>query len=213
MRDPVLSEVQLIGPHRLLVGDLTAGAVGRLMGLTLADVIYSDPPWGPGNQQYWHTMNARGSAPRTDWPRFLAAFCWVCAAARSSDAPVLVEMGLRWADELDAAMLTAGLARHARWKITYGPRSKPMPHTLNLYGANVPGLGPRWKPDDPHGEAPTRAVLARVVRPGAVVLDPCTGLGMTARITHELGGRFFGCELNPGRMARTVAWLEKRVCP
>ena len=78
-----------IGTHALMVGDITTDAVSQLMGAELADVIYSDPPWGPGNQQYWHTMRSRGSVPRTSWPGFLAAFCGVCAAHRKPDAPVL----------------------------------------------------------------------------------------------------------------------------
>ena len=60
------------------------------------------------------------------------------------------------------------------------------------------------------GRAVTRAALAAVVRPAMIVLDPCTGLGMTARITHALGGCFRGGEMNPKRLARTEEWLRKR---
>ena len=62
----------IIGQHRLWVGDITDGAVEQLMGGERADVIYSDPPWGPGNQQYWHTMRERGARPRTSRPN------WAC---------------------------------------------------------------------------------------------------------------------------------------
>lgn len=197
-----------INPHRLLCGDITTGCVGGLMGDELADAIYSDPPWGPGNQQYWHTMRERGAAPRTSWPDFLLAFCGVCATYRKPAAPVFVEMGMRWADELDAAMLRAGLPRQRRWVVTYGPKKNPLPVTLNLYGPLDIEIA---MPDPAHGEPVTRAVLEAVVRPGAIVLDPCTGLGMTARITHRLGGVFRGTEMNAARLERTAEWLRKAV--
>jgi len=197
-----------IGHHRLLVGDLTTGAVATLMGDERADVVYSDPPWGPGNQQYWHTINARGSAPRTSWAAFLAAFCDACARFRQPDAPVFVEMGLRWVDDLDAAMATAGLVRQGRWTIFYGPKKKPLPNTLSLFGPRAIDIA---LPTPPHGEPVTRAALSAVVRPGRIVLDPCTGKGMTARITHTLGAHFRGCELNPRRLDITATWLRRRV--
>jgi hypothetical protein len=195
-----------IGTHRLMIGDITTDVVSQLMGAELADVIYSDPPWGPGNQQYWHTMRSRGSVPRTSWPGFLAAFCGVCAAHRKPDAPVFVEMGMRWADELDSAMIAVGLPRRRRWVVTYGPKKKPLPVTLNLYGPRDIDV---VMPEPAHGEPVTRAVLEVVVRPGALVLDPCTGLGMTARITHKLGASFRGTEMNANRLETTLAWLRK----
>lgn len=192
-----------IGPHRLLHGDLVAGAVGALMGQERADAIYSDPPWGPGNQRYWHTHN--GSVPQTDWPAFLAAFCGACATYRKPDAPVFVEMGLRWVEELDAAMERVGLPRQRRWDTSYGRPAHP--NALLLYG-------PRDMPidlgDSTHGEPVTRTILAEVVRPGSIVLDPCCGKGMTARHTHLCGGSFRGSELNAKRMEVTASWLRKR---
>lgn len=194
-----------IGPHRLVNADITTGAIAELMGDELADVIYSDPPWGPGNQQYWHTYNQRGSAPRTSWDEFLAVFCATCAKFRKASAPVFVEMGLRWVDQLDAAMASVGLQRQRVWEITYGRPAHP--NSLRLYG-------PQDVPVElvkTHGPPVTATILGAVVSPGSVVLDPCCGLGMTARNTHKLGGKFRGCELNPKRLAVTAAWLEKRV--
>lgn len=198
--------IEEIGDHRVMCGDITAGAVDLLMGYDRADVIYSDPPWGPGNQQYWHTMRERGARPRTSWDEFLDTFCRVCAKFRKPRAPVFVEMGIRWTDQLDEAMLRAGLRRQRQWAITYGPKSQPRPNTLTLYGPHDIAIE---LPSPPHGEPVTRSVLVAVVRPGALVLDPCTGLGMTSRIAHALGARFRGTEMNAARLARTRERLQK----
>lgn len=196
-----------IGNHRLFCGDITDGAVRTLMGNERADIVYSDPPWGPGNQRYWHTHN--GTDPRTDWMAFLDCFAGEVARYRKPDAPVLVEMGLRWTAELDAAMMAAGLPFRRRWRIFYGPKSKPLPNALCLYGPRDLDL----EVDGMRGEPITSAALAASVSPGDVVLDPCAGLGMTARVTHALGGAFRGCEMNQKRLDVTAAWLRRKVAP
>lgn len=196
-----------IGPHRLEVGDIHAGVVERLMADELADVIYSDPPWGPGLLQMFATMNEPGARPAAEWSAFLAAFAALCATYRAPRAPVFVEMGLQWVDQLDAAMAGVGLARRTRWAVSYGAKKAPRPATLSLYGDVDVDIR---MPEPPHGEPVTRAALAAVVVPGSVVLDPCTGLGMTARVTHRLGGLFRGTELNSKRMEVTAKWLRAR---
>lgn len=204
-----MMEVEQIGPHRLLCGDITElEVVDTLMAGAKADVIYSDPPWGPGNQQYWHTMNKRGSKPRTSWESFICSFASVCAQYRKPNAPVFVEMGLRWTDDLDEAMDSVGLRMTRRWVILYGPKKRPLENTVALFGAPCP---PITLPDPPHGEPVTRAILEPVVREGDIILDPCVGLGMTARATFRFGGIFYGSELNDGRLRRTTDWLKKRI--
>lgn len=196
-----------IGPHRLLCGDLTAGAVDALMGEERADVVYCDPPWGPGLLQMFATMNESGSSPRLSWSGFLAAFSETIVRFSRPEAPIFVEMGLRWVDELDETMAKVGRPPLRRWDVSYGPTKAPRPNSLTLYGLHDV---PVELPDPPHGEAVTRAALAAVVREGSLVLDPCTGLGMTARFTHAFGGAFRGVELNPARLDRTAAWLRAR---
>lgn len=202
-------KVKEIGVHRLICGDITRDeVVSTLMGENKADVIYSDPPWGPGNQKYWHTMNQRGSKPRTDWKTFLEAFAKTCVNYRKLGAPVFIEMGLRWTDDLDSAMGAVGLDIVRRWTILYGPKKKPYKNTVALYGSPSPQID---LPDPPYGEPVTRAILESVVKKGDIVLDPCTGKGMTARVTHLLNGIFYGAELNAERLRRTEDWLRKRV--
>lgn len=198
----------MIGPHRLLAGDLTAGAVAAVMGSDLADVIYTDPPWGPALLQTFATLHEKGSVPRLPWAAFLAELAMQISLAIAPRAPVFVEMGLRWVDELDAAMDAVGLPPRRRWAVTYGAKNHPLPSAVSLYGERDVRVD---LPVPPHGEPVTRAILGAVVRPGMVVLDPCTGLGMTARATHLLGGSFRGVELTAARLERTAAWLRRRI--
>jgi hypothetical protein len=207
-----------VGKHRLMIGDITTGAVSQLMGAELADVLYSDPPWGAGNQQYWHTMRERGAKPRTSWEEFLDAFAGVAMTHTKPEAPVFIEMGCRWADQLVDTMTARGFERVKCWMMTYGPRSKPLPVTLNLFGrpeamARLQTLAQKidseW-PAVPHGEPVTKHVLSCCVQPNHLVLDPCTGLGMTARWAHKLGASFRGTEMNEKRLERTATWLRSK---
>ena len=202
-----MSEPIVIGRHRLLCGDVTEGAALALMGEERADVIYSDPPWGPGMLRTFATMNSPGSSPRLGWGSFLGSFCRSVADFRKPDAPVFVEMGNRWTKDLCDAMAGEGLYWMRTWEVTYGSKSDPRPSALMLFGPHDVGV---TMPSVPHGEAVTVAALSAVVQPETIVLDPCTGLGMTARVTHRLGGQFRGTELNASRLERTANWLRGR---
>ncbi len=204
-----MSNLIEVGPHRLLCGDLTDGAVERLMGDELADVTYTDPPWGQGLLTMFAT--GAGTTPRLPWPAFLDRLARTVVAHTKQGGPLFIEMGTRWEEDLRWALWREGLVPRvelSRWEVTYGGLKKPRPSLLFLVGS---GGGRVVMPDPPHGQAVTRAALAPFVGPGTVVLDPCTGLGMTARVTVELGGVFRGVELNPARLERTVEWLRRRV--
>jgi len=197
-----------VGKHRFVCGDITQGAVAEVMGGELADVVYTDPPWGPGLLRVFASMAEPGTLPRLPWLAFLDAFARSVAEHRKPHAPVFVEMGTRWVAELDAAMMAAGLTLQRRWITTYGSRSQPKRATLTLYGPRFLEL---QLPDPPHGEPVTLAVLTATLRPGSVVLDPCTGLGRTGKLTARLGGCFRGTELNQARLDRAIAAVRKEV--
>lgn len=187
-----------------MAGDVTDGALSTLMAGELADVVYGDPPWGQGLLRIFASM--ANVAPRFAWRGFLDALAVAIVTVRKPTAPVFLEMGCRWEDDLVSAMRLAGLPLRNRWAVAYGSRSKPCPSLLLLFGPTDVSV---TMPTPPMGEPMTRAALVPVVRAGTVVLDPCTGLGMTARITHTLGGNFRGLELNPNRLGKTMTWLRR----
>ncbi len=204
----------IIGRHRLLVGDVTTGVTTTMLGPSelsvlmdgeLADVVYVDPPWGPAILKSFAKAAGKSSLP---WRGFLDKFAESVAAIAKPEAPIFVEMGERWTDDLDEAMALFRRPLRRRWRTTYGSRKDARPATVALYGVeNHVAEGVSFC-DTPHGEEVTRELLKAVVGPALVVLDPCTGLGMTARVTHSLGGCFRGLELNPARLEETARWLR-----
>lgn len=200
-----MSPVLEIGPHRLLVGDLTVPTtVPQVMRGGKASVVYCDPPWGQALLTQF--AGKAGGPPRLPWLAFLDALAFTISAHAAPDAPIFVEMGRQWVGDMDEAMKRWAMPLLRRWEVTYG--SNKAPSTVALYGT---GPAPDITLPNTHGEAVTRSLLGAVVKPGDIVLDPCMGLGMTARVAHPLGGHVRGVELVPERMERTATWLRKHV--
>lgn len=184
----------------VIVGELTEERVLQTLGGEMAHITYSDPPWGPGNLMYWRTHNKETTRP--NWDVFLDTFCRLVSKYTDRDGHVLVEMGLRWVDQLAAAMAKYDRIETQRFNCFY--TSKKLPNVLWYSG---PGI--TTDPSGLSGVAMTKTALSGVVKPGALVLDPCCGKGMTARCSIGLGMRFAGVELNPNRAKVTQAWLER----
>jgi len=96
-----------VGVSRLVVGELTIERARDALGGEPADIVYSDPPWGPGNLMYWRTHN--GEMDRPNWDEFLDLFCRVVSTSVRDGGHVflprqhLVEDGADQAGELDRA--------------------------------------------------------------------------------------------------------------
>lgn len=185
---------------KLIVGELTRARAKRALDGEIADITYSDPPWGPGNLMYWRTHNKETAYP--SWPDFLELFCGIVSKNTRPDGHIFVEMGLRWVDELAAVMESHG-RKEARRSICYYSNPK-LPNVLWYSGP-----GSNTDPEGMSGVKMTHTALAGVAREGALVFDPCCGKGMTARCALRLGMRFAGVELNPRRAQVTQDWLDR----
>jgi hypothetical protein len=183
----------------LVVGELTIERARQALAGRKADIVYSDPPWGPGNLMYWRTHNKETT--RTSWPAFLETFCRVVAKSIRRDAHVMVEMGTRWVDELSDEMAKNGIKESCRWNCLYGNPKLP-----NVLWYSGPGCS--TNPSGLSGVSMTKTALSGVATSGALVLDPCCGKGMTARCSLRLGMQFAGVELNPRRAEVTRKWLD-----
>lgn len=194
-------EIIEIGPHRLINADITnLGEMEDFLRSQDIDIIYSDPPWGPGNLKYWRTMNKEKTSP--DWGIFLNAFTELCRLARRH---IFIEMGTRFKNELHRAIEKHGIHPKKVWEVYYGNPKRPL--TLSWFpiehGAKIQDMGNK------HGERYTYQSLKAVAGPGYTVFDPCCGKGMTAKFSAVLDMHFVGIELNRERLEKTIEILKK----
>lgn len=187
--------------HRVACGSIfDEAAIRVLMRGERASVLYSDPPWGPGNLGYWGTH--AGIAQAGDWPAFVERFAAVVRTHVAEGAPIFVEMGLRWADQIAAA-----LGRPTcRWITRYRSGGRLLPCVL-LYAG--PALPEAFDPSDLRGAALPRACIAATGLRAGTLLDPCCGKGYSARAALAHGLSFRGLELNAARLEVTRRWLTK----
>lgn len=48
-----------IGVHKVTCGCITSPQVDKMLAGETVRVLYSDPPWGDGNLNYWKTIKKR----------------------------------------------------------------------------------------------------------------------------------------------------------
>lgn len=204
--------MKIIGPHRVTNASVESPLVDSLF----ADgrrpaVMFSDPPWGDGNVGYWATKAAKDTGkevPRISYETLIGR---VFELADYVYGYVFIETGPRWEADTIRRMAAAGLESVASARLKYRSGSKWMENVL-IAGAR-PGLAPLhlaaldavagWS-----GAAVAKECVARTCAPGAIVFDPCCGMGYTAQAALDNGCEFRGNELNPVRLDKTIARLE-----
>lgn len=208
--------------QRLAVADLRAGGVEVFLGLCggALDVVYSDPPWNPGNEKWWR-RHAGEEEPCADYEGLVRAWCE--AVAGSQPAHIFCEQSVNFAHRAYLMRAVnrcpAWIAREPDglhrwrwpllelWTVQYG--SPKRPNMLLHFGREKLSTDPSGL----HNEAMTRCVFEGVDwhRFGrrATVGDPCMGLGTTSRMADAFDLHCVGTELNPTRLARTIDWLVK----
>lgn len=199
-------EVWIVGPHHFLCGDLEAGDFEKLH-CPPADLVYCDPPWGPGIAKIFRTK-AGVPNPNLDYPQFLASLGDIFR--RYVRGEVWLDMGCRWIDLLDKIMAQSGARTLGIYETFYGRPSRPARLWRGAFvNSNFPlveGKGPTGL----SGEKIAEWIFNFCAQPGGIVIDPCIGLGMTARFAHRYGMICYGMELHPRRLAVTIEWLAKQ---
>lgn len=198
---------KMLAHHLFCCGDLEAGDWDRfhtIAGAERAALCYVDPPWNAGNAASFRTK--AGVSRRVDFPSFLASVVRVVSSGSADE--LLCEMGEAEVPRLFQVLDDARLRVYQTWGITYYQTN---PCRLVYAG---PERGPRLDPNTVHFEGmddertPGLACHALASKiPGALVIDPCCGRGLTAVATHSSGLRFAGMELHPRRMAVGLAKL------
>ena len=168
-------------------------------------VVYSDPPWNPGNEKWWRKH--AGVGPPVDYNHLLDAWCRIVAALTPEH--VFCEQSSIAKHRqffLDAARRTDGfLPFLEQWTVFYGPNGR-LPNSLLHFGSEPL----RTDPSGMRAEPMTRRVFEGLDTDGTLIVDPCTGKGMSSRMAHYFGCQFVGTELNAKRLDFSVAWLKKQ---
>lgn len=201
--------IHRIGEHMVAHESIESPVLDEMLGGERVHVFYSDPPWGDGNLKYWATINRRMTgrefAPLS-YSSLVARI--VSLIASHVDGHVFVETGPKWERETKDA-LSSVLHSVVTYPLKYRSGGDLLPNVL-LYGVTGEQHATmKFDPSGMHGyEVPKRCVAA-VKTPGGVVLDPCCGMGYSAKAAVAAGMRFRGNEFNEQRLQKTIAFLRK----
>lgn len=194
------------GGNRFLCDDLLSPMVHDWLAAERPmDFAYTDPPWDARILRTFYTWASRPHSPNLE-TLFKGLAALLADNVRHS---AFVEIGLRAEGCLKYAFESAGWALQNRFEVRYGTPSRPS--LLLLFNRGKDSLPIDGTADGLHGEAVTRWAFEQMAKhiAGARVLDPCVGLGMTARMCHAYNMQCYGAELNPNRLSRTLLWLKK----
>ncbi len=181
--------------HDIMTDDLE-----DLMKGQMADLMYVDPPWGPGMLKYFRTKN--GQRVMVDsWRIFLARLREIWE--RYCKGPYFIKMGHEWVNDVVSIFGTP--------EIIY-----PVFYANGKTSALIQGGGHGHEYMLSHKTG--RDLVRDAIRySGAwTVLDPCSGYGMTGHACLDLvlgdpgrHMRVYLNELNPERSARACGRLGK----
>lgn len=197
-------DVWRVGPHVLACGDVELGHAQDLLDkVGRPNVAYTDPPWNQALASSFRRM-----AGFDDKPVFHNVLRRVFATIAQVAGAVFVEMGDQNQPLVEGWGKEVGLHLVRSWVVPYGKRTS----WLNVLSRD---------PDEGMFRGADLRYVAGVALPvwaiehstsvGHRVFDPCTGLGATPWACHKTGRVFVGMELNPGRLADSIARLAKGV--
>lgn len=200
-----------IGSHKTKCGNLIDG-IDDLMGSEKADVIYSDPPWGQGNLSYWETIRLRqtGATERRDNDLFKFLDMFFLSAQKYAKNVLLAEYGIKWREMFLGTAKGFGFQNNVTIRTLYKSGAKVLPMELHVLSKTPVNLPPGYVESvtDTQDMDTVKNAVKPFVAPGGILLDPCCGMGFSARTALHYGMVFRGNELNSSRLAKTNRVLE-----
>lgn len=214
--DIVLGDLFEIGPHRLLCGDSTdSDSIAKLMDGKIANLVYTDPPYGVSYQSNMRTKSEKFEVLKndnvfiTDWinnlPLFSVGFVFVwtswkvlkewiefCESIGDLSNIIIWNKGGGGIGDLKKTFLTdfeVALVYHRGAEIK-GKRLGSV-WSVGKDGANK-YLHPTQKPVELAGLA-----IENITLENEIVLDLFLGSGSTMVASHQLKRKCYGTELDP----------------
>lgn len=206
-----------IGRHRIVVGGASLETAQSLMPTQReADLVYTDPPWGPSTLHMFDTMN---KSAYQEWE----TFCSKLAAAIdwAAKGPVGIFMGTKWMDDTLRPLQARGFHVIQRTVLEYGSpvwweslgRKKRLEATYAQLDRDPNVLAVRWPSLTLHGMATISDVIKQTLPDsvGKVIYDPCAGFGIVPKAALKHGAIFRGSDINESRLSVTAQILQKQV--
>ncbi len=198
-----------IGQHKLTCASLTDPVVDSMLARDKVDVLFSDPPWGDGNLKYWVTMNKKMTGKEFSALTNDQMYARIGELVeRYVTGNVFIETGPRWQEYVEGWMRDLGLRDIRSVGLMYRAGAVLLPNVL-VHGAKPNGRPFTITPSDLRGADLSKACIANVAVPGGIVLDPCCGMGYSARAAVAAEMRFRGNEFNSKRLQKTIDFLSK----
>ena len=218
--------MELVGRHRLQTGDIMdKKPLEKLMYPNMADFIYVDPPWGPGNLKYWYTILKRHTGlvcerPFNDTDNFLTSLFSIFN--RYAKNIILMEYGTRYRDEIVTYAKRFNLYHNGIAHANYWSAKDLRPVDIHVLSKQT--IISKTDMDNYTSQVAQTSGLDTILtgfhnfcpmsadtdsRGEQIVLDPCCGEGLVAEAAVRLGMTFRGNELNPKRLVKTRRRLVK----
>lgn len=192
-------DVWKVGRHRFVCSDaVLTPNLASLVSLYRPDVLYADPPWSNGQAKQFRTLNDQGPLPY-DWTEIFKA---VLALVPPTTPRWIV--GDRYSVETVRKMLDG--AHYYSWPLP--AFSTPSVVARLHYSGPTP-----WHDGNPFTGLKDQRLPEEIIRrcspEKAIVLDPCSGLGITSRCAERLGRASLNNEVSPHRVSAAIRKMEK----
>lgn len=205
--------IEKIGHHAVSHASVEKANFKKLLNGEKAHIMYTDPPWGDGNMKYWVTINKRHTGanhtPLT-YKQLIKVIKDVIV--NHVDGYVFLETGNQWLSET-VEDLKDVLFNVQHFSLTYKSGSKVLTNPV-IIGTTRPDLElPKSisKVEGALDEKSLEIAIPILAKEGAILLDPCCGMGNSARAAIDNGMRFVGNEFNAKRLEKTKYSLRKSV--
>jgi len=199
---PVEEDVPIeVNGHHMMCGSITDLNIRQWLTGFNIDYAYVDPPWNQGNISSFYTK-----AGMEDRPEFWNFIDHLISVLKNVRYDCFIEMGDEHIEAFKTSIEQSGGRVINDWRIYYY-KTRPCRLVQATWNESKVLLEDSEIVDQDDEKTPM-IVLSKLPEP-SVILDACTGLGLTATTAHELGHRFVGVELNPRRLAHAVKGVSK----
>jgi hypothetical protein len=204
-----MSQVVSIGKHRVTHASIDHSIIDTMLQGQTINILYCDPPWGDGMMKFFATLNKKQTGFRNDLIEFDQLIDRLFQLTkRYVSGYACIEVGEQWVEPLKKQFENHGLFQTTVIKSKYGKRPcfTIVAGTSNNYPVKKDIFG---NMEEMSGGAVSGHIVGILKVENGKVLDPCCGLGFTAKATIDAEMTFYGNEVNALRLQKTVEILRR----